>query len=86
MPIPGSRPDAGLARDLERMALDFARELRTAVWHTEAVGTDALADLRVILEDTLTRIKDEILGGAGPWSTETAEDTAEEDDGDGDGA
>ncbi|MEP7023353.1 MAG: PadR family transcriptional regulator [Actinomycetota bacterium] len=60
------RPDAGLVRDLERLALDFAKELRAAAWHTEALGTDALADLRAILEDTLVRIRDEVFGGAGP--------------------
>jgi DNA-binding PadR family transcriptional regulator len=57
------RPDLGMLRDLERMALEFARELRSAAWHTEAVGTDAVTGLRAILEDTLTRIKDEIFGG-----------------------
>jgi len=57
------RPDLGMLRDLERMALEFARELRAAAWHTEAVGTDAVTGLRAILEDTLTRIKDEIFGG-----------------------
>lgn len=63
---PGGRLDAGLARDLERTALDFARELRAAAWHTEAVGSDAVSGLRIILEETLARIKDEIFGGAGP--------------------
>jgi DNA-binding PadR family transcriptional regulator len=74
MPTSAGRPDPGMVRDLERMAVDFARELRAALWHTEAVGTDALADLRSILEDTLTRIKDEILGGAGPWSAASDEE------------
>ena len=55
-----------MGRDLERMALGFARDLLSAAWRTEAVGTDALTDLRTILEDTLTRIKDEIFGGPGP--------------------
>jgi DNA-binding PadR family transcriptional regulator len=65
-PSSAGRPDAGMARDLERMALGFARDLLSAAWRTEAVGTDALTDLRTILEDTLTRIKDEIFGGPGP--------------------
>jgi hypothetical protein len=64
-----------MARDLERMALGFARDLLSAAWRTEAVGTDALTDLRTILEDTLTRIKDEIFGGPGPRS---AGDSGEE--------
>jgi DNA-binding PadR family transcriptional regulator len=65
-PSSAGRPDAGMARDLERMALGFARDLLSAAWRTESVGTDALTDLRTILEDTLTRIKDEIFGGPGP--------------------
>jgi DNA-binding PadR family transcriptional regulator len=56
--------DAALFRDLERMAVDFARELRRAAWNTESVGENALSDLRSILEDTLTRIKTEVFGGA----------------------
>jgi DNA-binding PadR family transcriptional regulator len=56
--------DAGLFRDLERLAVDFARDLRKAAWNTESVGENALGDLRSILEDALTRIKDEVFGGA----------------------
>lgn len=56
--------DAGLFRDLERLAVEFARELRTAAWHTESVGENALSDLRAILEDTLTKVKEEVFGGA----------------------
>src|SRR5450755_1040182 len=66
-----SRPaglDAGLFRDLERLAVEFARELRTAAWHTESVGENALSDLRAILEDTLTKVKDEVFGGAAAGS------------------
>jgi hypothetical protein len=48
------------------MALDFAKELQAAAWHTEAVGADAASGLRDILR-TLTRIKDD-LGGAGAAS------------------
>src|SRR6266705_3412851 len=65
-PAAPGRPDLGMVRDLERMALDFARELRAAAWHTEAVGTDAVTGLRAILEDTLTRIREEIFGGGAP--------------------
>jgi DNA-binding PadR family transcriptional regulator len=74
MPPSAGRPDAGMARDLERMALDFARDLLSAAWRTEAVGTDALTDLRTILEDTLTRIKDEIFGGKGARSASPGEE------------
>jgi DNA-binding PadR family transcriptional regulator len=55
--------DSGLFRDLERLAVDFARDLRKAAWNTESVGENALGDLRSILEDALTRIKDEVFGG-----------------------
>jgi len=73
---PGERPwggrgwpgapglDAALFRDLERLAVDFARELRKAAWNTESVGENALSDLRSILEDALARIKNEVFGGA----------------------
>jgi DNA-binding PadR family transcriptional regulator len=57
--------DAALFRDLERLALDFGRELRKAAWNTESVGENALGDLRSILEDALTRIKDEVFGDPG---------------------
>jgi len=55
--------DAALFRDLERLAVDFAKELRKAAWNTESVGENALGDLRSILEDALTRIKEEVFGG-----------------------
>jgi DNA-binding PadR family transcriptional regulator len=68
----GSRPGRGgsawqnavLFRDLERLAINFARELRSAAWHTEWLPEDAISDLREILEDTLTRIRDEVFGGS----------------------
>jgi len=63
-----------MARDLERMALDFARDLLSTAWRTEAVGADALTDLRTILEDTLTRIRDEIFGGTGSRGGGTGEE------------
>jgi DNA-binding PadR family transcriptional regulator len=52
-------------RDLERLAKQFARDLRTAAWHAQAVSEDALTDLRVILDETLDRIKSEVFAGAG---------------------
>jgi DNA-binding PadR family transcriptional regulator len=58
--------DVGMFRDLERLAVDFGRELRKAAWNTETVGENALGDLRSILEDTLARIKDEVFRGAAP--------------------
>jgi DNA-binding PadR family transcriptional regulator len=52
----GHRPH----RDLERLARQFARELRMAAWHAQTVSEDALGDLRVILDETLDRIKTEV--------------------------
>jgi DNA-binding PadR family transcriptional regulator len=91
---PGERPwggrgwpsapglDAALFRDLERLAVDFARELRKAAWNTESVGENALSDLRSILEDALARIKNEVFGGGaakpGP-EDETSEDPQRSD-------
>jgi DNA-binding PadR family transcriptional regulator len=65
----GGRPGAGgphshrTYRDLERLARQFARELRMAGWHAQAVSEDALGDLRVILDETLDRIKTEVFAG-----------------------
>jgi DNA-binding PadR family transcriptional regulator len=62
--VPGL--DVGMFRDLERLAVDFGRELRKAAWNTESIGENALGDLRSILEDALARIKDEVFRGAAP--------------------
>jgi DNA-binding PadR family transcriptional regulator len=51
-------------RDLERLARQFGRDLRTAAWHAQTVSEDALADLRVILDETLDRIKAEVFAAA----------------------
>jgi DNA-binding PadR family transcriptional regulator len=69
--------DVGMFRDLERLAVDFARELRKAAWNTEAVGENALGDLRSILEDTLARIKDEVFRGSDSPADPEAEDSGE---------
>jgi DNA-binding PadR family transcriptional regulator len=62
---PGGRGlDVGMFRDLERLAVDFGRELAKAAWNTESIGENALGDLRSILEDALARIKDEVFRGA----------------------
>jgi DNA-binding PadR family transcriptional regulator len=62
--------DVGMFRDLERLAVDFGRELRKAAASTESVGENALGDLRSILEDALTRIKDEVFRVAAPGDDE----------------
>jgi hypothetical protein len=53
-------------RDLERLAVDFGRELRKAAWNTESIGENALGDLRSILEEALARVKSEVFRGAPP--------------------
>jgi DNA-binding PadR family transcriptional regulator len=64
---PGPRGlDIGMFRDLERLAVDFGRELAKAAASTESIGENALGDLRSILEDALARIKDEVFRGAPP--------------------
>jgi DNA-binding PadR family transcriptional regulator len=70
--------DAALFRDLERLAVDFARELRKAAWNTESIGENALGDLRSILEDALARIKDEVFGGAQDQAPDTDPDQNDE--------
>jgi len=55
--------DPDTYRDLERLAKQFSRELRSAAWHAQAVSEDALRDLRGILDETIDRIKDEVFKG-----------------------
>jgi DNA-binding PadR family transcriptional regulator len=66
-PGAGAPPGHRSYRDLERLARQFARELRMAAWHAQAVSEDAVGDLRVILDETLDRIKTEVFAAtAGP--------------------
>jgi DNA-binding PadR family transcriptional regulator len=51
---------AGLPSGLERLASDFARELRSAAGQAGNIGEGALGDLRNILADALARIRDEV--------------------------
>ena len=53
-------------RDLERLAKQFSRDLRSAAWQAQAVSEDALRDLRGILDETIDRIKTEIFKGKTP--------------------
>jgi DNA-binding PadR family transcriptional regulator len=54
--------DMGAFHDLERLAREFAGDLRKVAWESEALGGDVIVTLRNILEDTLDRIKTEIFG------------------------
>lgn len=48
--------------DLERMAMQFATELRAAARQTGDLGERSLTDLRDILTDTLARVRTEVFG------------------------
>lgn len=67
-PRPGPRSDGrpGPFRELERLAVELAGELRVAVGQASDVGEGALSDLREILTDTIARIRTEVLR----WSKE----------------
>jgi DNA-binding PadR family transcriptional regulator len=73
----GAGLDAALFRDLERLAVDFARELRKAAWNTESIGENAVGNLRSILEDALARVKKEVF--APPSAKADAQDPDAED-------
>jgi DNA-binding PadR family transcriptional regulator len=63
---PGPGPhDMAAFRDLERLARGFANELRKVAWDSGALGGDVLGNLRTILDDTLDRIRTEVLGNPG---------------------
>ena len=66
--------DVGMFRDLERLAVDFGRELRKAAWNTESIGENALGDLRSILEEALARVKNEVFRGAPPDDEEEGQE------------
>lgn len=60
---PGPK-DMGAFHDLERLARDFATDLRKVAWDSGALGGDVLGTLRDILEDTLDRIRTEVFAPA----------------------
>ncbi len=60
------RPGPGPFGDLERMAMQFATELRAAARQTGNLGERSLNDLRDILTDTLARVRAEVFADAGP--------------------
>ncbi len=70
-PGAGDRPRRGGANpfsDLERMAMQFATELRAAAKQTGDIGERSLNDLRDILTDTLAKVRTEVFATAGPGS------------------
>lgn len=52
--------------DLERLAIQFATELRAAAKQTGNIGERSLNDLRDILTDTLARVRAEVFADSGP--------------------
>jgi DNA-binding PadR family transcriptional regulator len=54
--------------DLERMAIQFANELRAAAKQAGDVGERSLSDLRDILTDTLTKVRVEVFTEGGDAS------------------
>jgi DNA-binding PadR family transcriptional regulator len=71
---PGSR-DMAAFRDLERLAKEFATDLRRTAWDSGALGGDVVIALRDILEDTLDRIRTEVFGQHESRAEETAAGT-----------
>jgi DNA-binding PadR family transcriptional regulator len=75
---PGPR-DMAAFRDLERLAKEFATDLRKVAWDSGALGGDVVVALRDILEDTLDRIRTDVFGQHEATAEEretTAEETA----------
>jgi DNA-binding PadR family transcriptional regulator len=66
---PGGWADPRTYRDLERLAKQFSRDLRAAAWHAQTVSDDAVRELRQILDDAISRIKD-AFGAPGPPPTD----------------
>jgi DNA-binding PadR family transcriptional regulator len=77
--VPGW-PDAAKLRDLERVALQFATELRRLATHAGAIGEDTLGDLRTILDEALSRIRTEVLRPDDASAEEKNTATPEPDD------
>ena len=77
---PGQR-DMAAFRDLERLAKEFATDLRKTAWDSGALGGNVVVTLRDILEDTLDRIRTEVFGqheeSAAATAASTTEETAE---------
>jgi DNA-binding PadR family transcriptional regulator len=68
--------------DLEKLARDFVGDMRKVAWDSGAVGSDALNNLRGILEDTLERIRTELFtsrDGTPPTGEPPADDTPPKD-------
>jgi DNA-binding PadR family transcriptional regulator len=85
----GGGPKAGRGAanpfsDLERMAMQFANELRTAAKQAGNVGERSLGDLRDILTETLAQVRTAVFseggGAAQPGGTGESDSSAESDE------
>jgi DNA-binding PadR family transcriptional regulator len=69
--FPG-KPDIRLLHDLEHTVKDFVREMRRMAWQASSeAGEDALTELRIILDETLDRVRTEIFGAGTTPPAET---------------
>jgi len=76
----GQRPRRGGPSpfsDLERMAIQFATELRAAARQTGNIGERSLSDLRDILTDTLAKVRDEVFADASRRGTDQPDEPPE---------
>jgi DNA-binding PadR family transcriptional regulator len=64
--------DMAAFRDLERLAREFATDLRKVAWESGSIGGDVVANLRGILEEALERIRTEIFGAGQADSADSA--------------
>jgi len=82
----GRRTGQNPFSDLERMAMQFATELRAAARQTGNLGERSLTDLRDILTDTLSRVRTEVFddraaeAGTGSGDSDEAGATPATDD------
>jgi DNA-binding PadR family transcriptional regulator len=67
--------------DLERLAMQFATELRAAATQTGNIGERSLNDLRDILTDTLAKVRDEVFADSSRGSEPETRDSAPDDGG-----
>jgi DNA-binding PadR family transcriptional regulator len=83
-PGPHGCQDPRAYRDLERLARQFSRELRTAAWQAQTISEDAVHDLRAILDEAIDRIRSEVFQGKpAPHQPEGPGDDAASRPGDG---
>ncbi len=71
-------PDLAALRDFERLARDFVSDLRAVAWDSNNIlGSEVIPVLRDIFEETLERIRTEVLG---PLNTPASSDAPPADD------